>query len=1265
MFVIAVPMFAGTGQSLRLNGSQQAANTSVAAVGGNSACRVEWQFVFTHNPASANFGHVDACGLFMQWLSADVLFVLPDNTSGGSCTCALQISGTTSSTALIRYQQVPSGAGGSYTLNAWDGVTGAFINSYTGTYTSTSGSHSNGAYIGSTTGQDTTWGFFRVFSTTLTNPSAQPPLFSAMGDILNWTLNGTLADTSGNNYTASGVSPAGSCGSAPCYIATAAQPFVKAIPLAALAASEPVWAANYAGIGVPSWNTNGTMVVDCTQSYSQDETSGSVTCAWTQNSTSPSQPSTLTFVTPGGSTSTVTGAIPTNATAADYSVHLVATDVSMNTGSANIEIGAVAVDSNGVVAAPSAAVTKAFGPQIGFGYNPWGYMDERSIAAMQLQIANNPYLASATWLTTGAGTIKYPFAGKGIAPGKACTTITSTITSSSTSIAVADATCLSGLASLPTVVMLSQTASQAEFGHQEAIRICSTTGTTGMQTLGVCYDGRGIASSGFTTPTVAAQGWNSGATIGEMRIAGASTLFATDSQRALAPAGVPGPIGPIVYSTGTAGEGADLTHILGSGTTWTTAGIVTGDNHSTIRIAATHGGGTPFIWWSPITTVTDNTHLVVSRPLPSDIDGGTFSYAITGEMYMSLEFSSAGGLWRGLFYNVDCESETACFGLANKDIGAFDTACCTTQTGLKYSYKLTLGAASALGPNFYGTGLAAREFYYRSGWTPALTFANQIDENWTRDPEICGGYCSSSPLLYGGGAVGGIIDKALNASTVLNWYDVTPWGSVQGTSYAAHGCNQDDARDSGYPLSWMALLDLYDTGDSATWDPVMVSWASRENDCRRPATGDPGHDGYSGVAANSWAAADVFSPGQFTYGAGGCTVVTAAPGCTAIALTLTNGQTAFTPTVASTLTTGMCAGVDDGSGTIMVTNGSATATVVSGSVSGSGIRIWITDNGSPVYSAPFVYSISGSTVTLGALWPGLSGTFHFMVEDNSLSGNFDAIGGDAAFVSADTVANNTILQETWACHYTDANHAQLHRVWDNSTASTWHISVFNVEGFKVQPYMLGIKRAGLYWGSESPNGSIAASFATLLPSIGNWMGTYGTNDAGSPYARVMQACEPIGTPPIGSSFLTTHGAGDGSCGLSGLYYLTASNPEAVDRVHNAEAGSAILSYYLAAPGSGTRAVVDTFYGQMFGYCPYTSGGGATYYCDAHYINAQSELANSGGNCNSLSGCKWTGYFFGIGGLFTNSWPAIRAQTSAAGGSISAGKIIQGGKTVRN
>ena len=226
---------------------------------------------------------------------------------------------------------------------------------------------------------------------------------------------------------------------------------------------------------------------------------------------------------------------------------------------------------------------------VAFGQNPWGYADERAKRAVELQ--NAYYLAQGlgnpTWMTAGQGTVSYPFSGKGPGPGLACTTLAGAITASSASIPVANASCLS-LSSLPTGILIGNSN-----GTQEMVRICSTTATSGPATLTACYDGRGLASYPFgNVAVVATQPWPSGTTVGEYRISGTGTLFGSDARRPLCPAGLPGPPGPVVYSTGSVTLSGGSPQVTGNATTWTTANNVIASYM--IRVAATHAGGTPF-----------------------------------------------------------------------------------------------------------------------------------------------------------------------------------------------------------------------------------------------------------------------------------------------------------------------------------------------------------------------------------------------------------------------------------------------------------------------------------------------------------------------------------------------------------------------------------------------------------------------------------------------------------------------------------------------
>lgn len=1214
VFLLCVSsLWATSGQSLKLNSGQSAQNTSVVAQALNGACRVETQFTFTTTPSDAQIMYSAACDTIMYFNGGNIA-IYPFDTGPNYPACCYSVSASSfpSNFVMLRFQIVPSGTtSGTLLWEFWD-INGNLVATHNVTYSTLLGTaRSNGTYVTSGS-QNLSWGFFRLFTTNVALGS-KPPTFADTGNLLEWRFNNSLADASGNSYTASGVSPI-ACGSAPCYETSLGQTLVKAVIASRPVADLPSWLPAHAFGG--TWDTTGSCstaprFLDSNNSYTWSEAGGQPTAVWS----SLSGPNTPSITTSTAVTSTVSGlAFGT------YNIQLVASDSSGNMGTSTQEIGAVPMNSQCSIVPADTNVTKAFNAQIGFGQNPWGYQDERALTAMELQIANNPYYASATWLTTGQGTISYPFAGKGPAPGTACTTLSSDITATTLSIPVTDASCLS-LSSLPTVILIGNSAGSVNVPTQEAIRICSAPGTTGAQTLTVCYDGRGVAASSISNATTApASIHSSGDTVGEYRIQGTSTKFITDPDRPLCPAGAPGPMGAVVYSTGSAQLGASSTTVTGIGTTWITGNTWVGYS---IRVTATHASGSSFVWWAMITAVSGTGTLTVNRPTPSDVDTGTnFSYKITGILYPSLEFKNSNNTWRMLQNGVSCESETAAFGLVTHDVAAFNS---TTQSGIKYSWKTTLGAGSQFGPNFYGTGLAAREFYYRSGWTQALTLANQIDENWVRDPEIAGGYAGGSPLLLGGGTIGGMLDLTLNTSTVLNWYDVSQFATGAIQTYAPSSCNAEDQRDSAYPLAWTAIPALFDTDmtRNAAWLAGLTTWFTRENTCRRST-------GYSGVQVNSWGSSFNFNPGQSP------------------AVTLVSGSTAVVPTVAGTLVPGMCAGVDDGTGTISVTGGSTSATVVSGSVAANGVRIYIVDTSvSPAQTVAYQYSGSGgaaSTITLAGVYPN-SGThtYKFMVEDTSLNANWTSIGVDSN--QADSTALNLNLALNWACKYNNSNSIILNRGWIAPTGvsgpyTTYHFSNFNVgPGFEAQPYMLGIKAAAFTWASRVADATIAGNFATLLPLVGTWMNAYGSdpNTLGTFYARVQEGCEPAGTANSSTHFPTIHGGINdfvGHCGASGLSYLP--NGEAVERANTVEAGSALIPYFLIDP-TNNKAFVDTSYGAIFGYCPYTQGGGATYYCDANYITT--ELADG-----ALSSFKWTGFFFGMGGLFSNSWPSLRQTT---------------------
>ena len=205
------------------------------------------------------------------------------------------------------------------------------------------------------------------------------------------------------------------------------------------------------------------------------------------------------------------------------------------------------MDANGVVINADPNADKLYGPMIAFGKNPWGYADERALAATTLRKAvyetPGSGIVNPTWMINGQGTISYMFAGVG-GVGIPGTSLCGPIPSATAlSIVVCDAGKLD-LSVLPTRILINPPYSAEE------IRIRSTTGISGQQTLGVCYDGRsqlGGASYLVATP----QAWNAGTPVGQFKVTGSNTRFTSDPNTPICPAGAPGPPGRVTYTGGT------------------------------------------------------------------------------------------------------------------------------------------------------------------------------------------------------------------------------------------------------------------------------------------------------------------------------------------------------------------------------------------------------------------------------------------------------------------------------------------------------------------------------------------------------------------------------------------------------------------------------------------------------------------------------------------------------------------------------------------
>ena len=259
---------------------------------------------------------------------------------------------------------------------------------------------------------------------------SRPPVTADKGDLLEWKFDGDLSDSSGHGYTAQ------LSDGLPFYVPTPGQNLVIAIIKTTNAPTWSPWISMRAGY--PNQ-------LDCSDSYSQADTSAAVSCQWTLTN-GPS--------TPSWSSQSAVQPTVTDIEIGTYRFSMQVTDAAGNQATATLDAGAVAYDDNGVVIPADPNVTKIFGPMIAFGQNPWGYEDERNAAAVALQIANNTYYTSmaAVWSVSGQGTVSYPFAGVGF--GQPGASLNGAITATATSIAIHNAERITGLASLPTWIVI-------------------------------------------------------------------------------------------------------------------------------------------------------------------------------------------------------------------------------------------------------------------------------------------------------------------------------------------------------------------------------------------------------------------------------------------------------------------------------------------------------------------------------------------------------------------------------------------------------------------------------------------------------------------------------------------------------------------------------------------------------------------------------------------------------------------------------------------
>jgi hypothetical protein len=1145
-------------------------------------------------------------------------------------------------------------------LIVWNPVTATILYTDTTTYSSVSGNGSGTISIeGGTSPNNINWAFMRVCtgaSTTVGSTSLALQMPTTAGgcptgsNLIEWNAapgnasSTTLTDLSGNGHT-------GTVNTGTITYASTLYTGIISVPAALppLGAPQPTWT-NQPTLRASATGANQlTAAASLTECYS----SNVVTYSWS-NVSGPTSPS---FSSGTAMVPTITsGLSDTTVTSSDYIFGLTVSDTCMNTpASTNIELGAVTMDSLGIVIPQTAHEGEIFGPQIAFAQNPWGGGDQQPWSIYQAQNAYQAQYPTVgyqgivgqndwSWTTTAAGTSSYPFAGFGFAPGPtACMSnpvvLTSTLNPGDATISITNPACLS-LATLPTWLLVGTFAYGS--GSRELIRVVSVssgsiTGPTVVLNIG--FDGRWMAGNndGLASPTTTSVTWNPGTAVGEMRVQGSMTSFLSDASRPLAPAGAGastgqqyGPMGQvssglsnvgtitIAQATGPSSYTGSAT-VTGSGTAWTSA--MAGDY---IWLQATHSS-VAFNFWCQITAVASTTSLTCNRPLPVGADASSFTtYTVLTPIFLSLEAAAPtdGHTIRFLQNGMGCENQTACFAIPEHDIPSLDT---TSQTGAHASYKIALTAYSGGGvfPEFYGGGCGDNlRMFYRSGLHQWLTLAAPVCQNWPRDPQIGDGFAGGDPIELGGAAIASMWYMSLQPSNgVITWPNLEQFATYSYTDLLQSGagpavCNVLPTRETGVETAWTALAANYDPVNGSTYTGYLGSLLPRAQACERPAS-----QGYTGAELNSFGNSFNFNQN--------------------IPVTATIGS----PTLTGTgFTSSTCPGVDPATGTLTVTvvHGSSTFTFTGagGGTLTQQTFLWIYSNTDGTVT-PFTYTL-GTPNQLGAVWNGTSGTYAAMStaddEDGPSYISIWSTNADYPSVSAATaLANNRGLEKAWPCIYNSPTSLTLLRNWDGANGTNYLVSL-NIGVFGQQPFFNGGYLANaLYAASHSTNPTTAAGFTAILPQLGYWFNNYGwdsVNNHGTFYYTIWQGCAATNSWVAAGSYPSISG-GEG-CGNNGL----ASGAASVERSDSVEGGFAMSLAVLT--GQATKTQGDTLYGAVFAIPSLCWTSVASTCADGNFASP---------NPTNGSLYKWPGFYNSMGGNFTAGYPAI-SKCLGAGGVIS-------------
>ncbi|MGA2184807.1 MAG: hypothetical protein ABSH47_17445 [Bryobacteraceae bacterium] len=907
-----------------------------------------------------------------------------------------------------------------------------------------------------------------------------------------------------------------------------------------------------------------------------------------------------------------------------YTFELQVTDGDGHQSTQTLQVGVVATDANGVVMQSNPNADLLFGPMIAFGRNPWGYQDARAIyATTQRNVAYDAYPGNPpAWIQALPGTVSYPFA-------PVSTILARDITATSTSIIVTDASKLdfTSLPGTPTVVYVNG------LGGEE-VRICSASGNT----LNVCYDGRGWR---YGTPFhTAAQSWNGGMTVTQQKVTGSGTsLLATFN-----PAG-PGWSGPMVYHAGTVAATANsaMVTLSGGDAAWvacnsTRTSQCLSPGSDAIRISGTHGG-TPFAFFAYIIALDSPTSITMNRVYPADADTASgLTYAVIRPDYtnMVLHYRRCGpGSYSGCitnaypydgstyFQTTGCESDTTCYLYETHDPDAVHptTSTCLGFSGMECNVHVSLMNGSGYvgdngGANFYDEGLAHMAFYLRSGWQPALDAFRKLEgqdgtgnTGWMFWPEMAQGDIgvgSRRASITGAWAAYLFDNKQSNLSGLRNFASM-----AVGNISDSLGCNDDLREGLAYPASWLALAALFDPDASSLgWITQLGEfYARREAACQVT--------GRSNSAENSsWRSGFLWNNNQTPP------------------LTATNGSAVLTAQSGS-ISPDICP---------MIARGTATVTSRSDAVTGAGfvnspgkIMFEGTIGGKVAFlTFAFIYD-SPTRIHLSGLYPGdtASGVV-WQIDYDSIYGGGNP---DSGLVFGSSSADPT-LRENWACTRQSSTEITLDRPWDGPTETVWGwraaLGGVGLAGNGTQPFMLGINTLALGYGAHQ-SGGLGANYNALAYAASNWIKNYGYDpvSGGLYYGRLFGMCEPVfadSSQP--QNFLRAWRNPECSYNGSSTTGVPTNVPSMqFARALSGEAQNAARINYQNDPTPSNQAFWDTFYCHQWDRPGYTAPG---YGCDG--------IGASNLDDTSLSGGKWTGFFFGVG--MSYQWPAARLQAIA-------------------